>query len=86
MIRLFNEFNCNLAADRNLNHLDEFGKTSLHIAVADNSVDKVLNLLQKGVSASTADETGETPLHAATRNGNYAIAEVNYGGSIVTVT
>ena len=59
-----------------VNQPDEYGKTALHSAVIGNYLECVNLLLSNGANVQTSDETGETPIHSATRNGNEAIVTV----------
>jgi ankyrin repeat protein len=45
--------------------VDEYGRTPLHHAAADGSIDKVTLLLSAGADANVLDDDGWTPLHFA---------------------
>ncbi|KAJ3763058.1 ankyrin repeat-containing domain protein [Lentinula raphanica] len=65
-----------LDPDVDLNALDEFGYTSLHLACDRGSVDIVRFLVSKGVDTSIKDPDGMTPLELAQTAGHAEIVQL----------
>lgn len=63
-----------------LNRRDAEGNTALHYACREGYRDLAVLLLEKGADASSANNRGETPLHAAARR---AIARFWPGSSML---
>lgn len=68
----------------NINDIDSFGDTALHIASNDGFIDIVEILLSKGANPNIADKMGNTPLHLAALFGNLQIVTLllNHGADI----
>jgi ankyrin repeat protein len=58
-----------------LNEIDNFGQTALHIAAFENQTESLNFLLSKGGSLISKDKNGWTPLHCAGARGNLEICE-----------
>jgi RAP1 GTPase activating protein 1 len=58
-----------------VNEVDNFGQTALHVAAFENRLAAVELLLAKGASLSVTDKNGWTPLHCAAARGNLFICE-----------
>lgn len=59
-----------------VNELDQFGQTALHIASFEGHKDVVLLLIKKMASLSVQDKNGWTPLHSAASSRNLEICEI----------
>lgn len=55
---------------------DRAGRSELHYAVADRNLERVKELIRKGMSVNLADRNGWTPLHFAAQNYDEGIARL----------
>ncbi len=65
--------------------MDEwFKKEQLHLAVQDNDLGRVRELVEAGADPNLFDDLGKTPLHYACKNENFAIAEylIEHGAEV----
>ena len=58
-----------------LNAVDQYGCTPIHVACQFGNLEAVTLLLGKGAKFELKDENGDTPLHEACRNGNESIVK-----------
>ncbi|KAL7333449.1 hypothetical protein PS15p_202350 [Mucor circinelloides] len=64
---------------KELDHLasrDSRGRTALHRACSEGSIDKTASLLKKGVNTNAVDKDNWTPLHYAAQHGHLEIAKL----------
>jgi ankyrin repeat protein len=65
--------------------MDEwFNKEQLHLAVQDNDLGRVRELVEAGADPNLFDDLGKTPLHYACKNQNFTIAEylIEHGAEV----
>ncbi|KAG2197098.1 hypothetical protein INT46_008699 [Mucor plumbeus] len=64
---------------KELDHLaskDNRGRTALHRACSEGSIDKTISLLNKGVNTNAVDKDNWSPLHCAAQHGHLEIAKL----------
>lgn len=59
-----------------VNELDQFGQTALHIASFEGHLDVVKVLIRKMASLNVQDKNGWSPLHSAASAGHLEICEI----------
>ena len=56
-----------------VNIVNQYGKTSLHLAIKQGSHDLVEMLLEQGAKSSIADNNGQTAVHIAAKSNNLQV-------------